>query len=298
MVTHRMIEAFKTVVQSGSVTRAAGVMNISQPSVSRLLSDLEARLGLRLFERRGTRLTVTAAALELLEEVERSFIGLERVRHAAAQIRTRQSGGLTVAAISALGYSLLPSVLRAFREAGAPPLKLHIVPSQAALTMLALRQCDLAFATIPPSAEIGRRIAEFALRARVILPAHHRLAGESGPLGPEDLAREPMVALVAHSLPRVDIDRAFAGQGVRPPVVVETMQAYSAAQMVREGLGFALVDPMTAAVHVAAGGWSRPFLPAVDLSFGAYTWRPAEDAGGIEQLVSLVTAAVRDIPNG
>lgn len=297
MITHRMIEAFRAVAQSGSVTRAAGVLNISQPSVSRLLADFEARLGLRLFERRGTRLTATAAALELFDEVERSFLGLERVRDAAVQIRARQSGGLTVAALSALGFSLLPPVLRAFHDAGAPPVKLHIVPSQVALTMLAMRQCDLAFATIPPSAEIGRQLGSFSLQARVILPAGHRLAVGDEPLTPRDLAAEPMVTLVANSLPRIDIDRAFASQGVLPSVVIETMQAISAAQMVRAGLGFAVVDPMTASAHVAAGGASRPFLPAVDLSFGAYSWRQPDDAGWIERLVGRVAEAVAAVPN-
>jgi DNA-binding transcriptional LysR family regulator len=290
MITHRMVEAFRAVVQSGSVTRAAGLLNVSQPSVSRLVADLEARLDLRLFERRGTRLSATAAGLDLFDEVERSFTGLDRVREAALQIRSRQSGGLTIAAISALGYSLLPQLLGRMRgEATAPPLRLHIVPSQAALAMLALRQCDIAFASMTPAAEIGHPLARFQMEGHVILPPGRRTGGA---IGPTELDGEPMVALVAHSLPRADTDRAFAAAGLRPNVVIETMQSFSAAQLVQAGLGFAVVDPMTAAAHVLAGGVSRPFLPHVDFSFGAYAWRPPGDLAWGERLVEMLRAEI------
>lgn len=299
MITHRMVQAFRAVLQSGSVTRAAAVLNVSQPSVSRLLADLETRTGLSLFERRGPRLTPTAAGLELYEDVERAFVGLEHVRDAAEQIRSRHSGVLTVAAISAVGYALLPQVLQAFRaEPGAPRLRLHIVPSQQALTMLSLRRCDLAFAVIPPSAEIGRQLHDFPMRGRVILPAGHRLAHGRRPLEPGDLVGEPMVALVTQSLPRIDTDKAFALAGVTPTIVAETMQSYSAAQLVRAGLGFAIVDPMTAGAHEAQGGASRAFAQDVDFSFGAYAWRATHAGDWIERLCAFTAAAVAALRHG
>jgi DNA-binding transcriptional LysR family regulator len=292
MITHRMIEAFRAVVQGGSVTRAADMLNISQPSVSRLLSDLEARIGLRLFERRGTRLSATPAGLELFDEVDRSFLALSRIEHTAAQIRDRASGSLTVAAMSGLGYSLLPDLLGKLRRAGAPPIRLHVVPSQTALSMLASRQADLAFAAIPPSTGVGRQLAMFSLEAQVILPAGHALTRASGPLRPVDLAPEPMVALVAGSLPRIETDRAFASEGVQPRTSIETMQAHSAAQLVRAGLGFAIVDPMTAAAHVAQGGVARLFRPSLDMSFGAYSWHQPEEGGWISRLITSLSIAI------
>ncbi|MBE9607123.1 LysR family transcriptional regulator [Acetobacteraceae bacterium H6797] len=292
-VTHRMIEAFRAVVQSGSVTRAAGLLNVSQPSVSRLLADLEARLNLALFERRGARLTATNAALELYDVVERSFVGLERVQDAALQIRNRQSGGLTLATISAFGYTLLPEVLRSFSASpGAPPVRVHIVPSQQALSMLALRRCDLAFASIPPSADIGRQVAAFALKGRVILPEGHRLGQGAEALTPATLAEEPMIAVAAHSLPRAETDRAFAQHGVTPRIAIETLQSFSALQLVRAGLGFAVVDPMTSLMHEKAGGVSRAFLPEVDFSFSAYTWRVADEALWVQRFVDHAQEAV------
>lgn len=296
MVTHRMVEAFRAVMQSGSVTRAAGMLNISQPSVSRLLSDLEARLGLRLFDRRGTRMTATSEGIELHDEVERSFIGLARVLDTAEQIRTRRSEVLSVATIPALGNTLLPDVLRGFKAlSGAPVVHLHIVPSQQALSMLARRQCDIAFASIAPALEIGRQIAAFPMRGRVILPAAHRLAHTGRTLTPEMLSDEPMVALAAHSLMRVETEQAFAQRGVPFRVAIETMQAFSAAQLVQAGFGCAIVDPMTARIHEGLGGASCAFEPAIDFSFGAYAWRMGDQMGWIERFVAAVAAAVASL---
>ncbi len=296
MVTHRMVEAFRAVMQSGSVTRAAGMLNISQPSVSRLLADLETGLGLRLFDRRGTRLTATTDGIELYDEVERSFLGLARVLDTAEQIRARHSGMLPVATIPALGNTLLPAVLRDFQAlAGAPVVRLHIVPSQQALGLLAQRRCDIVFASIAPAPEIGRQVAAFPMRGRVILPAGHRLAGAPPTLTPEMLADEPMVALAAHSLMRVETEQAFAQRGVPFRVAIETMQAFSAAQLVQAGFGCAVVDPMTARAHEAAGGVSRAFEPAIDFSFGAYAWRVGDQAGWIERFVAAVAASVASL---
>lgn len=292
MVTHRMIEAFHAVVQGGGVTRAAELLNVSQPSVSRLISDLETRIGLRLFERRGARLRATPAGLELFDEVERSFLALGRVEQAAAVIRDRAAGALAVAAMSALGYSLLPGLLAELRKAGAPPVRLHVVPSQVALGMLASRQVDVAFSTIPPAAAIGRPVGHYALEAQAILPPGHPLAAAAGPVEAAELAAFPMVALSTGSLARADTDRAFAALGIHPTIAVETMQAHSAAQLVGAGIGFAIVDPMTASTYRATGGRVRPFRPRLDVSFSAYSWHEPGEMPWTTRLVQMVTEAI------
>src|SRR3569833_4459823 len=82
-INSRQVEAFRAMMLTGSVTEAAKLMKVTQPAVSRLLRDLQALLKMELFERRGTGLVPTAAALALYTEVERSFVGLERITAAA-----------------------------------------------------------------------------------------------------------------------------------------------------------------------------------------------------------------------
>jgi len=93
-INSRQVEAFRATMLTGSVTEAAALMTVTQPAVSRLLRDLQALLKMELFERRGTGLVPTAAAMALYTEVERSFVGLERITAAAEEIRGRRTGSL------------------------------------------------------------------------------------------------------------------------------------------------------------------------------------------------------------
>ena len=62
-------------MNTGTITGAANMMAVTQPSVSRLIADLEIGLGFRLFERKGSRLQPTEEALRFYQEVERTFAG-------------------------------------------------------------------------------------------------------------------------------------------------------------------------------------------------------------------------------
>src|SRR5689334_87297 len=107
-INFRQIEAFRAVMLSGSVTAAAGMIGVTQPAVSRLVRDLQGILKMPLFEKRGTGLVPTAAATALYTEVERSFVGLDRITDAAEEIRTRRAGMLRVAALPALANGFMP----------------------------------------------------------------------------------------------------------------------------------------------------------------------------------------------
>src|SRR5882672_7807293 len=97
-INSRQVEAFRAMMLTGSVTEAAKLMAVTQPAVSRLLRDFQALLKMELFEKRGTGLVPMAAATALYMEVERSFVGLERITAAAEEIRSRRTGTLRIAA--------------------------------------------------------------------------------------------------------------------------------------------------------------------------------------------------------
>src|SRR5947199_10019097 len=97
-INSRQVEAFRATMLTGSVTEAARLMVVTQPAVSRLLRDFQALLKMELFERRGTGLVPTAAAMALYTEVKRSFVGLERFTAAVEEIRGSATGTLAPAA--------------------------------------------------------------------------------------------------------------------------------------------------------------------------------------------------------
>jgi len=75
----RQVEIFRATMKFGTVTAAAVALGSSQPTITRELARLQAHVGFSLFERKRQRLVPTARALKLYQEVQASFIGLDRI---------------------------------------------------------------------------------------------------------------------------------------------------------------------------------------------------------------------------
>src|ERR1700733_7441631 len=106
----RQIETFRAVMEAGSVTAAAERLRITQPAVSKLIMELERSTRLALFVRKKRRLVPTQEAQLLYEETERVFLGVDRIRHYAVELREVKTGRAHIACLPGLGVSLLPMV--------------------------------------------------------------------------------------------------------------------------------------------------------------------------------------------
>jgi DNA-binding transcriptional LysR family regulator len=112
----RHIEVFYAVYSAGSVTHAAQVLNVSQPSVSKVLAHAEQQLGYRLFDRVKGKLVPTPEADQLFNHVREVNDSLDRMRHVAENLRTAKQGRVRIAATPAFGIDVLPGAVAAFRE--------------------------------------------------------------------------------------------------------------------------------------------------------------------------------------
>ena len=95
---HRQLEAFRNVMTTGTTAKAAKLMYLTQPAISRLIGDLEIHLDFKLFDRNKGRLVPTPEALKFFSGVERFFIGIDCLENAAQQIRQQGGGVLRVSA--------------------------------------------------------------------------------------------------------------------------------------------------------------------------------------------------------
>ena len=111
----RHIEVFHAVYSSGSVTRAAEVLNVSQPSVSKVLAHAEQQLGYPLFDRVRGKLVPTPEADRLFSYVTTVYDSVDRLRHVAENLRTAASGKIRIAATPAFGIDVLPDAMSTFR---------------------------------------------------------------------------------------------------------------------------------------------------------------------------------------
>ena len=268
-INSRQVEAFRAMMLTGSVTEAAKLMAVTQPAVSRLLRDFQALLKMELFERRGTGLVPTAAATALYMEVERSFVGLDRITAAAEEIRGRRTGTLRIAALPALANGYLPRLAGHFLIER-PNLNLAFfgVISPIVIDWVLNAQCDFGFADVP-IAHAGLPSVKLPALARVaVLPAGHRLCAKQA-LMPGDFEGETFISLSAGSTSRHVIDQIFHREDVRRVLRVETTLSEIMCGMVSSGLGVAICDPFTAREFDGRGVTVRPFLPRIDFEFAA-----------------------------
>ena len=263
MLKHRQVEAFRAVVINGSMSIAADMLGITQPAVSRLIKDLEYETRLSLFERSGGRLIATGDAMALYREVDRSFVGLERIAGLARDLRERRGGALRVAALPGLANGFLPAFAANFlAKRPSLNLSLHGMNSHYILEWIASGQCDLGIVEntqltnvtiedLPPSDLVA------------VLPKEHRLV-EREQLVPEDFENEDFISLIQPSVMHAMVDAIMRERGIVRRIKAETPLSMIVCGMVSAGFGVSIVDPFTADRYSSALV-VRPIDPPISL---------------------------------
>lgn len=286
----RHVEIFRAVMLSGTTQRAAEVLRISQPGVSRAVQELERQLGFALFHRVRRRLVPTAEAGLYLREVEESFAALSRLGSAGARIRDFGSGQIRIATLSGLSTTIVPRALKRFRD-GHPgvSVSLQVRMSATVKQLVQSGRFDLGLAADEIDTT-GIDAVPFAAFAGVLaLPSGHPLCRLDA-IGPGDLHEVDFVALSPEDTARQALDRLLAEAGATPRVVLETPFANTVCAMVQAGLGCGFVNPLTAEPFLGRGLELRPFRPVV--LFRTLLLRPVSgpDARIVGDCVAALTA--------
>jgi DNA-binding transcriptional LysR family regulator len=264
----RQIEAFRATMLSGTVSGAAVLLGVSQPAVSRLIGRMEKELNLTLFDRSKGRLAPTVEAQILHEQIERTFISVDKIREAAADIGGAQAGYLHIAALPAVGLHFLPDVIREFHD-GHPKVKVtaEINTSPRVEEGVAAQRVDLGLAEFPfrrtgIESEVFCDVPEC-----LVVPPGHKLAG-AAVARPTDLEGAPFISLMRENVGRHVIDRIFDRAGVTRRLVAETQFNGLMCELVQRGVGVSIVDPFTAAYYATRGVVAVPFRPVIKIRIG------------------------------
>ncbi len=261
-LTHRQIEAFRAVIETGKITAAADVLGTTQPSVSKIIADLEHVAGFGLFERRGRQVIPTQEALALYEEVERSFVGMSEISRVIEDIRDFRKGSLLVAGMPALALKFLPDVIADFvAEEPGISVSLRARSSQAVMRHLSSQQFDLGFAALDTDHPAVLREPIFTSGMLAVLPIGHAL-GVKDFLEPLDFDQQPFIALGAEIGTRSETDLFLSSGPARPRIVAEAQLSASICELVAAGAGISIVEPVTA-THFGFSGrvLVRPLVP-------------------------------------
>ena len=261
-INHRQVEAFRAVMLTGQMTSAAELLRITQPAVSRLVRDFERALGVALFERRANGVVPTPNATHLLAEVERSFVGLERIAEVGQAIRTQETGQVRIAALPTLATSILPRYLGRFlRDRPNVRVSIQPMPSHLVVEAVAAGQVDFGYVMGPPDRP-GFEIEKLPASAVAIMAVNHRLAAKNV-LTPEDFSGERFVTTSTGTLFHSRVLTALAG--IERVSLVDTSWSETACLLVAEGAGISIVDPFAVSEFTARGLAVRPLRPRIDI---------------------------------
>ncbi len=290
----RQLEAFHAVMISGSASRAAELLQVTQPAVSRAVADLEQTVGFALFDRVRGRLVPTPEGHLFFADVAASFAGLDRLRMSAARIRDFGSGGLRVASLAALGSTLVPRAIRGFRRRHPEiTVTLQITSSAQVRELVVNSQFGVGLAADEVDLSgVDHRVFSTA-RALCALPAGHALEHRRT-IRPADLDGQDFIALAPEDRARARMMQVFDAAGVRPRIVVETPFSATACALALEGVGVALVNPGAIDGFRERGLVLRPFEPEVLFR----TWLLFRPDSQKEGLVKDFVAALMDARNG
>ncbi|QEI04429.1 LysR family transcriptional regulator [Pigmentiphaga aceris] len=250
MINQRQVDVFRALMTTLSVTRAADLLRSSQPTVSRELALLEDELGFALFDRVRGRLRATMAALTMFDEVQRSYVGLERIAATAAMLGAAQGGSLFILSLPVFTQTLLPGACRRFM-AMHPAASISIASQESPFleSWLTAQRYDLGL-TEGGEAPAGTRQTSLLRADEVcVLPPGHRLARKRR-ITLADFADECFVSLPADDQVRRQLDAAFDEAGVTRRTQLEAPTSAAVCSLVAQGVGVSIVNPLTALTFV------------------------------------------------
>jgi DNA-binding transcriptional LysR family regulator len=245
MLDIRELLVLRTVIEKGTVTAAASVLNLSQPAVSRTLQQIEQRLGIALFHREKQRVFPTREAEMLYGEVMQAVSAVDAVSRRAKDIKEGRSGALRIASIAALANSILPrAVARLQSQKPGIEIVIETLTARDVAQRVANLQSDIGL--LIETAAVSGIIVEDLCTSQFgcVMPKGHRLAGRDT-VSIDDIAAERVICL-NRSLPLGALaHRLFAEQDRLLRPAAEVTQSSVACALVDAGAGIALLDRLS-----------------------------------------------------
>lgn len=299
----RQMEVIRAVVNSGSITNAARELCVTQPAISRLLSQTEQQLGLALFHRHRGRLQATPEAHALLVEIDRARESAERVNELARALAEQRAGSLRVACSPSLAQALVPRAL-AMMGTRHPGVAVKLRSSLVATLVSEVLNDDVEVGVSAlPADHPNLNTAPLCTGNMVaIVPRHSPLAARPK-LGLEDLGGQPMIVIGRQMhFGRIVIE-AFRRSSVPLREWADVPYSQLACSLVNSGAGVSIVDPFS----VLDSRWPnlvvRPLRQRIAINVTLLTarTRPMSLVGAafcrlLEQVCSASRKDLRQVP--
>lgn len=286
----RQLTALVTVAEVGSITRAARLLHLVQPSVTRQIKLLEDEVGVALFERSASGMTLTPSGEVLVTRARRALLELERAR---AELRPDAAGltgivtiGLLESVVDVLAEPLVQAV-----AAEHPALELRLLTAYSGHLQEWLDAGDVDLSLLydlssSPSLAVVPLVEELLW---AVAPPGSGLDPAVPVACAQVLARRLVLPVPGHGL-RVLIDQATSSVDVQPDVVVQVNSMHLQKQLVAAGHGWTILPAAGVAADVARG--TLEGAPLCEPTVGRQVVLGVQRGGRVPPHVQAVTGIV------
>ncbi len=284
----RQIEVFSTIMRTGSVTEAAKALNVSQPSVSKVLKYAELRLGFQLFKRISGRLYPTPEAEILYAETAHIDEYLAQLSQLAFELHDFGVGRIRVGCPPSLATHVLPMGVEAFRARQANiDVQLTVSPSPQIRSDVVRRRVDLSLAHFPTTDPEVDGITLDTGRMVCLMRSNHALAKKSS-VGIDDLLGQNMILWHGDQVFLRLIDRAVPKLRKKVSSDLLVNDFSMATSLAQRGLGIALVDDFSIGGRHFDGMAIVPFEPEILVDVGVIYPRFKPLSTSAQQFVEIL----------
>ena len=252
-VTFRQLRVFTEVAQQGSMIRAAESLHLTAPAVSMQIKEVEAQVGLSLFDRHGRQVSLSTAGEYFLVHARRLLANLKEADNAMARFKRLDHGLLTIGIVSTAKYFVPHLLARFHEEHPGVDVRLRVVGNREQLVpMMEAGDVDLSVMGRPPK-EIATRAESFAAHPLVfVCPPQHRLLDVGRP--PVSLLQEqPFIVREQGSGTRAAMAAFFAEHRFEPHITMEMSSNETIKQAVMAGMGLSFLSLHTIGLEVRLG---------------------------------------------
>ncbi len=244
---------FLAVARTGSFSRAAQEMHVTQPTVSSGIGELERALGVRLFNRGSRHVSLTMEGRSLVTYGMQIQDLVEEAEDRLKRRDVQPGEGFQIGAIDAAVTYLLPDILKAYmRDYPEVALSVQVAPSRYLVEDLLLNRSEFAVISLPFTHPKIETVSIYQDSMPLVAGASHPFANrESVTL--EEVASGPLILFHADSVSRKIVDEQFAEAGVSPGVVMEMRSPEAMRKLVEVGVGISFLPGLTVQESLTSG---------------------------------------------
>jgi DNA-binding transcriptional LysR family regulator len=267
-----LLRLFATVARTGSFSRAADILHISQPAISKSVRDFELQVGCRLLDRGPHGVKPTPEGEALIRHATALFAAERAAEEELRALRGLDQGTLRIGASTTIATYMIADYLGAFHRAHpAIELNLSSANTRAIADLMIAHEIEIALVEGP--VEDRELVAEpWRTDVMVLIAAPgHPLARGGEPVAPEALVGESLVVREQGSGSRAVVDEALSARGIVPSRTLEVGGTEAIKQEVAAGLGLAIVSAATIRDQVALG--KLEVIPIRGLEIKRTLWR-------------------------